>query len=116
MLEVGGLKVARPAFWPTCVPDPAIIFDMCTAIGVPPMVGRPRELGPAAREVDLTAVPSEDRLLSIFTFPGAPPGRIGWLMGFAANGLRSCMGSALFTVLLLFIIVLLLLFIVGISC
>jgi hypothetical protein len=114
MLDVGGLKDPRPAFWPTCVPEPAIIFDMCTAIGVPPTVGRPRELGPAAREVDLTAVPSADKLFSMFTFPG-PTGRMAWFTVLGA-GLRSCMGSVLLMVLLLFIIVLLLLFIVGISC
>lgn len=121
MLEEGGLNDPRPVFWPTCVPDPDIIFDMCTDIGVPPMVGMPREVGPAPRVVDLTAVPRADRLLSMFTFPGAPPpGRIGWLtgFGFVANGLRSCIGSVLLMVgLLLFIIVLLLLlFIVAISC
>jgi hypothetical protein len=79
------------------------------------MVGRPRELGPAAREVDLTAVPSADKVLSMFTFPG-PPGRMGWFTVLGADGLRSCMASALLMVLLLFVIVLLLLFIVGICC
>lgn len=71
-----------------------IIFDMCTAIGVPPIVGSPIELPPAI-EAEVITWRCWERLFRMLTFAGAgTAGRDDCDIGFT-NGLISCVVSIL---------------------